>query len=102
MRAANQEKVKDISAEDGLRLLQTDFVFCGAFADIAKKEIESGEPEFAVRVLHRAEEIHAAIARYIAAVDDGDPKLQIEQKLAAVRTRLDTLKGEIEAFSAQS
>jgi hypothetical protein len=94
------EQMADESAHQ-LVLLQTDLVFCCAFTDIAKKEIEHGEREFALRVLARAEEVHAAIARYIAGIDQGEQRRWIEQKLRDVRERLDHLKSEVEALITQ-
>lgn len=81
-------------------LLTTDVVFCSAFVEIAKREIDSGDHVFAQRVIERAERVYAEAAEQIARAEEGSEKLRLQGKLERVRFRLDILKGQMKSLVA--
>ena len=81
-------------------LLLTDLVFCSAFVEIAKQEIDSGDPTFAERIVARGERVYWDALGQIMLARDGKEKRTLQGKLTSIRARLDILKGEIRRIVA--
>jgi hypothetical protein len=61
-----------------------------------------GDRETALRVQAKAEEGHTTIARFLLDVDDGPQEQAIQQNLAKLRSKLDSLQGRLQAGTAAS
>jgi hypothetical protein len=81
-------------------LLLTDLVFCSAFVEIAKQEIDLGDPTLAQRIVARAETVYWDALGQIMFARDGIEKRTLQGKLTSIRARLDILKSEIRRIIA--
>ena len=80
-----------------LDFLQTELGLCFTFVDLAKTERRIGDRDAASRLLDKAETGYATIARFLLDVENPDQKSELAQKLAELRSRLDT---EQDCFNA--
>lgn len=99
----NISKMHAETQQNRLDFLQTDLALCFTFSDLAATELETmGDREAALRVQAKAEEGHAAIASFLLDVGDGPQKQAIQQKLADLRSKLDSLQGALQPGTAAS
>jgi len=85
----NLSDLQAATNQNRIDFLQTDLGLCFTFADLAKTEREIGDRDAAHRILEKAETGCAAIARFLADVENPDEKNEITQKLLELRARLD-------------
>jgi hypothetical protein len=83
------EKLSAQTDRARLEFLEWDLRLCGTFADVAKTEREFGDRPAAHRALEKAEIGYSTLLRLSAYLRNIDRKLEIEQRLAELRTRLD-------------
>jgi hypothetical protein len=87
--------------QNRLDFLQTDLALCFTFADLAATDLEAmGDREAALRVQGKAEEGHSTIARLLLDVGYGPQKQAIQQNLAKLRSKLDSLQGRLQPGTA--
>jgi hypothetical protein len=82
--------------------LGADAVFCSAFLEMAKQEVDRGESILARRILSRAEEVYLEVRAHLVGVDDGAAKQRLRRKLLDIRSRLDILDGEVKRLATRA
>ena len=86
--------------ESRIDFLRMDLELCFTFADLAKTERKIGDRAAAERVLQKAEVGYATMTRMVADVENADQKYKIEQRLIALRTRLDNERNSLDIPAA--
>jgi hypothetical protein len=90
---ADLTSISDLQAttnQSRVDFLQTDLVLLLHIRRSRKTEDQSGDRDAARRILEKAEIGYATIAGFLRDVENPDQKSEIAQKLAELRTRLDS------------
>ena len=82
--------------QNRLNFLLTDLALCFTFADLVRTELGLGDREAAQRVLAKAEDGYATIARFLPKVEDAEQQEEIKRKLNDLRTTLDGIQHELQ------